>query len=823
MINLPSRNIPRPLVAAILVFLLVTGSAAAIIGRLQQDRIQIERMRAAGIASSYAHAIQHRLEQAWSAAYTLAALIRQEKGGGIFDLDAVAKTMAPFYPNVSALQAAPDGIIRQIVPPTGNKHAIGRNLLEHSIHGKSAFLSLESSGASLVGPLSLTQKEIAVAVYVPVFLSDDDVFWGFASALVHISDQLDPVPLSHLLEQGFAYSIQRINPQNGQKQSIAASSATPIEPVEQTLEIPNDLWTLSIAPAKGWGDPWGFFFQTATGLLLGVLSAFWANLLVELKLSQQILRSKEAAQQISERRFRDLLSTASDWFWEQDEKFRFTSFSDGLMKVGIVADEFLGKTRWELPMDPISSDWVTHRAMLETHQPFRDFEYRVKSTPEEERWFSVNGLPIFDPEGNFIGYRGTSRDVTQRKRAELALAKAQENFHNAVVKNPVSALIVDLQGTVLFANPVARNLLGYSAEFEEGRRFEMLWSQNSQPVEISHPDGIKVVEMSIASTDWEGKPAYLVLLHDLTERRRTETEREELCRNLAETNAKLNAEIAGRMQMEVELRLAQKLEAVGQLAAGIAHEINTPIQYIGDNVHFLQTGFEDLQSLVNRYRETLAALPVQLPDQVALIAALHETEEIIDLDYLRENAPPAFERTLEGIGHVTSIVRAMKEFAHPDQREKSENDLNKAILNTLIVARNEYKYVADVKTHLSELPLVSCYLSDLNQVFLNLVVNAAHAITDVVRNSGQRGRITIATRQDGDQVEITITDTGGGIPDAIRNRVYDPFFTTKPVGKGTGQGLAIARSIVVDKHQGTLLFDSTPGRGTVFYVRLPIG
>ncbi len=346
-------------------------------------------------------------------------------------------------------------------------------------------------------------------------------------------------------------------------------------------------------------------------------------------------------------------------------------------------------------------------------------------------------------------------------------------------------------------------------------------------------DAVRKIELlQEGANDFIGKPILpeelavrvrnLVLNKQLLDKIEAQQEHlQSLVTELREAGDRLRAEIVQREQMEVELRLAQKLEAVGRLASGVAHEINTPIQYIGDSVHFLQTAFDDLQTLLDCYREGSAVL-AQQPEQAGLAAAIQDAEEMADLEYLRENVPPAFERTLEGIGHVTGIVRAMKEFAHPDQREKSPGDLNKAILNTLIVARNEYKYVADVETHLGELPPVSCYLSDLNQVFLNLVVNAAHAIADVVRDSPHRGRITITTRLDGDQVEIAIADTGGGIPAAIRDRVYDPFFTTKPVGQGTGQGLAIARSIVVDKHQGALQFDSAPGQGATFYLRLPV-
>lgn len=290
---------------------------------------------------------------------------------------------------------------------------------------------------------------------------------------------------------------------------------------------------------------------------------------------------------------------------------------------------------------------------------------------------------------------------------------------------------------------------------------------------------------------------------------------------LQAANEQLRQEIVQREKIELELRLSQKLEAVGQLAAGIAHEINTPIQYIGDSVHFLRSAFDDLTGLITVYQALWPQFR-QNPQSADWQAKVQDAEEAADLDYLREQAPRAFERTLEGVERVAGIVRAMREFAHPDQREQSSADLNKALLNTLTVARNEYKYVADLETDLGDLPPVLCYASDLNQVFLNLVVNAAHAIGDVVGNSADKGRITVRTRDLGETVEITIADTGNGIPEAIRERIFDPFFTTKPVGKGTGQGLAIARSIVVDKHRGSLTFETVAGQGTTFYIRLPV-
>jgi two-component system, NtrC family, sensor kinase len=300
---------------------------------------------------------------------------------------------------------------------------------------------------------------------------------------------------------------------------------------------------------------------------------------------------------------------------------------------------------------------------------------------------------------------------------------------------------------------------------------------------------------------------------------RTAEDLAETLKALAEANKSLQEEKAGRERVEAELRLAHRLEAVGQLAAGVAHEINTPIQYVADSVYFLQSAFEDLLPLLSCVKDLA---PVLRGGGAAEAANdLEAAWEAADAGFIVEHVPPAIGRTLDGIDRVAAIVRAMKAFAHPGGELKAPADINEALTTTSVVCKNEYKYVADLVTDFGELPMLPCQLGELNQVFLNLIVNAAHAIAERVGTTSDRGQITLGTRFENDNVIVKVSDTGAGIPAALRDKVFDPFFTTKPVGVGTGQGLTIARSIVV-KHGGTLTFESVPGQGTTFEIRLPL-
>lgn len=271
------------------------------------------------------------------------------------------------------------------------------------------------------------------------------------------------------------------------------------------------------------------------------------------------------------------------------------------------------------------------------------------------------------------------------------------------------------------------------------------------------------------------------------------------------------------------LALAQKLESIGELAAGIAHEINTPIQYIGDNTKFVQEAFGEVSSVLSACQDLLASI-----DGGGDVAASSQTVKTklaaTDLAYVIDEVPAAITQTLDGVDRVANIVRAMKEFSHPGTSEKTPTDLGKAIRNTTMVARNEWKYVAEMVLELADdMPLVPCLPGELNQVLLNIVVNAAQAIGESLgKASDRKGTITIGTSVVGNDAEIRISDTGGGITPDDCERIFHPFYTTKVAGKGTGQGLAIARSVIIEKHGGSIDVQSELGVGTTFVIRIPM-
>jgi signal transduction histidine kinase/ActR/RegA family two-component response regulator len=294
-------------------------------------------------------------------------------------------------------------------------------------------------------------------------------------------------------------------------------------------------------------------------------------------------------------------------------------------------------------------------------------------------------------------------------------------------------------------------------------------------------------------------------------------------RRLLEDIAERLGTLIQRKQIERELAQAHRLEAVGQLAAGIAHEINTPTQYVGDNTRFLKDAFGDINKLFDKFQQVLQAAKTGCQTD-AMLAELESFARDTDLNFLGAEIPKAIDQSLDGVNRVASIVRAMKEFSHPGSQQKQNIDLAHAVENAVTISRNEWKYVANVVTDFDpKLPLVLCLPSELNQVILNLIVNAAQSIAEKkAKEGGESGTISVRTRLDGDWAELRVEDTGTGIAESVRHQIFNPFFTTKEPGKGSGQGLFIAHNIITKKHDGTIDYQTQIGRGSVFIIRLPI-
>jgi PAS domain S-box-containing protein len=420
-------------------------------------------------------------------------------------------------------------------------------------------------------------------------------------------------------------------------------------------------------------------------------------------------------------------------------------------------------------------------------------------------WESVVISPIRTSTGEISHFLAVKEDITERRQAEKELRLTKFSLENA----SVNVFWTDPQAHILYVNEAACRALGRSHEeltslsipeidpLFPKEKWQSFWQElkvrRSMTFEAQqqHKDEhIFPIEITANYLEFDGREYLFAFTHDISERR----------------------------MIQAQLQQGQKMESIGQLAAGIAHEINTPIQFIGDNLRFIKESWSALEPLIS-FSASLEGKSIE-PE------SLHELRGILqgsDCAYLRLEIPQALDQSLDGIDRVAKIVRAMKEFSHPGSDEKQQADINQAILTTLTVSRNEWKYVAEVETVLQpDLQMVPCHISELNQVLLNLLINSAHAIAEVVGDgSNKKGKITIRTAQDAQFTTITVEDTGAGIPPEIQSRVFDPFFTTKEVGRGTGQGLSLAHISIVRKHGGKIWFHSEIGKGTTFFIQLP--
>lgn len=425
----------------------------------------------------------------------------------------------------------------------------------------------------------------------------------------------------------------------------------------------------------------------------------------------------------------------------------------------------------------------------------------------------VNGNISFHGKSNgTVSAIGIFRNITKRKKIQ----EERKRLAAAVQHAAELFEITDSSGTILFVNPSFENLTGYTAEEIVGKHARILKSGEQSPEHYR-----ELVTTIHNGHTWQGKLINRKkdgsFYHQQTTISPVKDKHGDITYFVS-----VGRDITKKEALEHQHRQSQKLEAIGTLASGIAHEINTPSQFIMDNTAFLRDSFDTISDFISRLIDRLEN------DGDSVPSFIREQYETHDLDFLLSEIPNSFKDTFEGIHRVKKIVGAMKDFAHSEQQEMVLADLNKAVETTITISKNSWKYHAEIQKELDpELPHITCSIDDIKQVILNLIVNAADAVAEkrekMIEEGGSpdMGTITIATETADDTVCLSVSDTGTGITPEVQEKIFEPFFTTKEVGTGSGQGLAITYDIIYEKHGGSIKIDSTPGEGTTFSVFLP--
>lgn len=523
-----------------------------------------------------------------------------------------------------------------------------------------------------------------------------------------------------------------------------------------------------------------------------------------LAIKEDITERKQAEKELRLTRF-SLQNAADSVFWVDPQAH--------ILYANEAACSGLGYSRQELTslsihdIDPLfpRERWPSFWQELKIR---RSMHFETEQRHKEGRVFPI------EITANYLDFDGQeyifafTRDISERKLAEKELRLTWFSLENAAD----GVLWVDPQARILYANDSASRVLGLSRQeltslaisdidpnFPK-ERWSDFWQELKRRRSLTfetqgrHKEGqLLSIEVTASYLEFDGQEYLFGFARDISERR----------------------------MIQAQLQQAQKMESIGQLAAGIAHEINTPTQFVTDNLTFLRDSCTSVNALLDLYRGTIHDHSGALPP--TLVSKVHQAESACDLDFIMAEVPSAIDQALDGAHRVAKIVRAMKEFSHPGSDEKQPADINQAVLTTLTVSRNEWKYVAEVETILQpDLQMVPCHVSELNQVLLNLLINSAHAIAEVVGDGAtKKGKITIRTTQDARSTTIAVQDTGAGIRPEIQSRVFDLFFTTKGIGRGSGQGLFLAHNSIVKKHGGKIWFDTEVGKGTTFFIQLP--
>lgn len=820
-------------IQTIFVFLVAALVGGLVVERSEHYRIRDDRARAIQIVQGHVRSLEQNIHRALSATYALAALVRQSRGQ-VRDFYGTATEMLPFYPGVGALQLAPGGIIREIVPLSGNEGALGHDLLKDPSRTKEAFLARSSGRLTLAGPFNLLQGGLGAVGRLPVFLGADDderIFWGFTTVLIRFPEVLDVAGLPRIEAAGYDYMLWRIHPDSGQRQVIAASRGKTdlSDPLEHPIMVPNGQWTLSATPIGGWSSHL-LIGKMALAAFFSVLIAFLARLLLR---QPELLRRLVEKRTCDLREREDLLASlnelSSDWVWEQDACFRFTRFSPGMARI-LERDPsvLLGRLRWDSPNTLTPAQWDEHRRFLDAREVFRDFEYGIVFPDGSKRYISTSGQPIFDASGKFIGYRGTGKNITVRKQAEYALAESEARFQSLFENAPVAlSVTTDEDG---FKSTRWNNAwfatFGYPPEIAQGKSGNEigLWldpvtreNYISAAVEFGGATGIEVpmrchdgrirrICVSGRFVEAAGRRQLITFYDDVTEARSNECAIRELnsnleariderTRELSAANAELFEALDQLRKAQKELVRTEKLASLGALVAGVAHELNTPI---GNCLTVASTLAEKTHDFARKAETSLRRSDLT--------------------EYIRD-AELAAKLLEKGMHRAHNLVAGFKQVA-VDQSSEQRRAFDLATVVEEIVAmlqpalsKTPWKLVVEAPKGIA----MDSYPGPLGQVIANLLNNAvAHAFEGRLE-----GTIRVNVLIKADDAILEVADDGVGMNPEVREHAFDPFYTTKLGKGGSGLGLHIVFNIVTGVLGGTIDLVTERGSGCRFIMRIP--
>lgn len=800
--------------------------------------------------------VRARLEHALSGRLALvdgvAALIAVDPELTVDRFERYAAAATSRGARVRSLQLARGAVVTHVYPVDGNQAALGHDLLADPARRESVERTIRNKEFVLSGPVELRQGGTAVIGRLPIFLGEDpETFWGLATVVIDLDHLLDEAAAINR-EDKLEIALRGRDGTGGAGPLFHGSEALVSDnPVTDDVRFKGGYWQLLARPAGGWSAHLlGGFLPQAMGLQLGLLAALLCALFMLVRRAEaepgRLRRSiREARSQLQM-----ALDTITEGFacYDADDRLvlfnrRYREFYQDSAPVIVEGTRFAdviryGAVRGQYPEADGDVEGFIERRIQQHRHPQGTILQQLRSG----RWIQISERRT--PDGGIAGIR---TDVTELKRIEdelrnmnetleervrervAELDRVAEELRAEVESNALLAAVVNAipngvtisdprqpDNPLIYCNPSFTHITGYTLDDIRGRNCRFLTGRGSEPavrrqlregIAAAAPVHVEIMNYRKDGSEFwndlsvfpvgnaEGEVTHFVGVQvDASERREAAGERENMQRRLME---------------------AGKFEALGTLAGGIAHEINTPVQYLSDNLGFLKTAFAELGSVLELLRG--AAASDDPSGQSEVLADIRRRLEEIDYEFLAEEIPSATEQSLEGVERIAQIVRAVRDFSHPSERQQTEVDLNAVVRTAVTVTRNQWKYHAEVVTDLStDPPVIQGSPGELQQVLVNLIVNAAQAIEDQKRSTP--GTIVITTRGHDRHAEIEVGDDGPGIPESIRSRIFEPFFTTKEPGRGTGQGLAISDSIV-RSHGGEMVVRSAVGAGTTFTLR----